>query len=93
MNKRRALCAAALLATVLAVVLIPALTRRTGSERVPGAEKAERRLLRVWMISSPGGGDGWVREQLAAFEAANPGLMTYLRQGTPAIAGAGRGAS
>lgn len=85
MNKRRALCAAALLATVLAVVLIPALTRRTGSERVPGAEKAERRLLRVWMISSPGGGDGWVREQLAAFEAANPGLMTYLRQATPAM--------
>lgn len=44
---------------------------------------AERELLRIWCVSSVGGGESWLREQLRDFERQHPGVMTYLRTVAP----------
>ena len=42
-----------------------------------------RQLLRIWCVSSVGGGESWLKEQLRLFERQNPSVMTYLRTVTP----------
>ena len=59
------------------------LWQRTGSRSVPGLTGKERTLLRIWVISSPGGGQAWLKQQLRAFEKANPGLSTWVRTVMP----------
>ncbi|MGN0972411.1 MAG: hypothetical protein ACI4OY_10670, partial [Aristaeellaceae bacterium] len=43
----------------------------------------ERTLLRIWAVSSVGGGESWLKEQLRLFERKTPGVMTYLRAVSP----------
>lgn len=57
--------------------------QRMGEHPVPGLTGTQRTLLRIWMISSPGGGQAWLKQQLRAFEKANPGISTWVRTVQP----------
>lgn len=73
--KRRIICLLALLITAaLLLVRLPGTV-----ERLPGVQRGERELLRIWMISAPGGGQAWLTQTLRGYERAHPGVMTYLR--------------
>ena len=76
MKRRCVICLAGLMLTAAAVLLAVAPPR---DERLPGAGPADRRLVRVWMVSPVGGGESWLRACLKEWEAAHPGVMTYLR--------------
>ena len=81
MKPRRLLCLFALLLTlVLGRLLLHA------AEPSPGALSGgeARTLLRIWTVSSVGGGESWLKEQLRLFERQHPGVMTYLRAVSPA---------
>ena len=81
MKLRRALlCLTALLFTAALGWL---LTRAAAPSPTALSGGPERTLLRIWMVSSVGGGESWLKEQLRAFERANPGVMTYLRAVSP----------
>jgi len=47
--------------------------------RVPSLTGQDRTLLRIWMVSSPGGGQAWLKQQLRQFEKQHPGVSTWLR--------------
>ncbi len=51
--------------------------------RIPGLSSPERTLLRIWITSSPGGGQAWLTSQLKAWEKQHPDVMTYLRTVSP----------
>lgn len=71
---------AAIICTLLiafAAVMLPGLLAQDA--RVPGLTARDRVLLRIWTVSSPGGGQTWLKEQLRAFEKQHPGVSTYLR--------------
>lgn len=53
--------------------------QRLDSRPVPGLTGKDRTLLRIWVISSPGGGQAWLKQQLRAFEKAHPGVSTWVR--------------
>ena len=76
MKRRSVICLVGLALTAAAALLLCASPR---GERLPGAELARGRLVRVWMASSVGGGESWLRACLKDWEAAHPGVMTYLR--------------
>ena len=76
MKRRSVICLVGLALTAAAALLLCASPR---GERLPGAELARGRLVRVWMVSSVGGGESWLRACLKEWEAAHPGVMTYLR--------------
>ena len=78
---RTLLCVLAILLAAALVLLTPPLLSRPTSPRLPHA--ADRTLLRVWITSSVGGGQAWLREQLKAWEKRHPGVMTYLRTVSP----------
>ena len=78
---RTLLCALAILLAAALVLLTPPLLSRQTAPRLPHA--ADRTLLRVWITSSIGGGQSWLKEQLKAWEKRNPGVMTYLRTVSP----------
>ena len=78
---RTLLCALAILLTAALVLLTPALLSGQTAPRLPRA--ADRTLLRVWVTSSVGGGQSWLREQLKVWEKRHPGVMTYLRTVSP----------
>ena len=73
--------ALAILLAAALVLLMPALVSRQTAPRLPHAEN--RTLLRVWVTSSVGGGQAWLKEQLKVWEKRNPGVMTYLRTVSP----------
>lgn len=75
--KRWLLCFGALAATGLAIWLCVHL--QPVQEHLPGADAVQRRLLRIWLVSSPGGGESWLRTCLRTWEKQNPGVMTFLR--------------
>ena len=77
MKRRSVICLVGLALTAAAVLLL--LSAPPRGERLPGAESAGGRLVRVWMVSSVGGGESWLRACLKDWEAAHPGVMTYLR--------------
>lgn len=79
--KRCMICLIALLLTGIIVWL--AIHVRPTPEHLPGADAPQRRLLRIWLASSVGGGESWLRECLKTWEKANPGTMTFLRSVTP----------
>lgn len=62
---------------LLAALLLPRLM--TSNADIPGLTSAERVLLRIWVVDSPGGGQAWLKGQLKAFEKQHPGISTYLR--------------
>ena len=76
MKRRSVICMVGLALTAAAALLLCASPR---CERLPGAELARGRLVRVWVVSSVGGGESWLRACLKEWEAAHPGVMTYLR--------------
>lgn len=76
MKRRSVICLVGLALTAAAALLLCASPR---GERLPGAELARGRLVRVWMVSSVGGGESWLRACLKEWEATHPGVMTYLR--------------
>ena len=78
---RTLLCAIAILLAAALILLTPALMNRPTDPRLPHA--ADRTLMRVWVTSSIGGGQAWLKEQLKAWEKRNPGVMTYLRTISP----------
>lgn len=78
---RTLLCALAIVLAAALVLLTPALWSRRMVPRLPHA--ADRTLLRVWVTSSVGGGQAWLKEQLKVWEKRNPGVMTYLRTVSP----------
>lgn len=73
--------ALAVLMAAALVLLTPALSARQATPRLPYA--AEHTLLRIWITSSIGGGQAWLKEQLKAWEKRTPGVMTYLRTVSP----------
>lgn len=81
MTRRRVICLAALVLTALTLWLLPRV--HTQSPAALSGKGNERTLLRVWSVSSVGGGESWLKARLRAFEKANPGVMTYLRTVTP----------
>lgn len=81
MKYRPLICVIALALT--GVILWQALLIRPKQEHLPGTEAAQRRLLRIWVCSSVGGGESWLRECLKAWEKKNPGAMTFLRGVNP----------
>ena len=46
---------------------------------LPSLTTKERKLLRIWTINAPGGGQAWLKSQLRLFEKQHPGVSTYLR--------------
>lgn len=76
MKKALAAVICALL-TVWAIMALPGMMARDAD--IPGLTASERVLLRIWAVSSPGGGQAWLKEQLRAFEKQHPGVSTYLR--------------
>ncbi len=81
MTRRRAICLAALALTALTLWLLPRV--HTQSPSALSGRGNDRTLLRIWSVSSVGGGESWLKARLRAFEKANPGVMTYLRTVTP----------
>lgn len=77
MKPRRLLILLALVLTGLLISVLPAALR--ASPRVPGLTETERTLLRIWVVSSPGGGQSWLTSHLRAFEKQHPGVTTHLR--------------
>lgn len=75
--KRRLLCLAALCCT--GAVLYFFQWSRPAPEQLPGVQAPERQLLRIWLVSAPGGGESWLRTCLKEWEKAHPGVMTFLR--------------
>lgn len=57
---------------------------RLTDQPLPGLSAAKRTLLRVWVVSSPGGGQAWLTRQLRQFEKKHPGVSTYLRTASAA---------
>ncbi len=82
MNKHRVKKAAAVLACLALLGGLAAGLRHMGMEEgaLPGLQKRERTLLRIWAVNAPGGGMSWLRGQLRTFEKQHPGISTYLRQ-------------
>ena len=74
--KKRILAATALLLFLGGCFLA---WRHMGVQAVPGLTGKQRTLLRIWTVSSPGGGQAWLKQQLRAFEKANPGISTWVR--------------
>lgn len=75
--KHRILCLASLL--LAALIIWQASALRPTPEHLPGAETAQRRLLRIWLVNSVGGGESWLRACLKEWERTHPGVMTFLR--------------
>ena len=79
-SRRLLLCLFALLLTLaLGWLVLHAAAPSPGALSGGGT----RTLLRIWTVSSVGGGEGWLKEQLRLFERVHPGVMTYLRTVSP----------
>ncbi len=61
------------------LVLWQALAGGPVPEALPGGSAAQRQLVRIWVCSSPGGGEGWLRACLKKWEKQYPQVMTFLR--------------
>lgn len=81
MKHRRLICLAALVLS--GVVVWFGLHAKPVREYLPGADQAQRQLLRIWVVDAIGGGESWLRECLKAWEKATPGAMTFLRTVSP----------
>lgn len=80
-HRRQVTILLSLTALLLLFAAVPATMTR--HDTVPGLEKPDRTLLRIWVTSSPGGGQAWLTAQLRKWERQNPAVMTYLRSVTP----------
>lgn len=50
-----------------------------GGDPLPGVPDGSRELVRIWCVSSIGGGQAWLKAALRRYEQTHPGVMTYLR--------------
>lgn len=78
MKRTRKAALAALCLGLLALAAWGA-THLQDAARLPSLAAKERKLLRIWTISAPGGGQAWLKGQLRQFEKQHPGVSTYLR--------------
>ena len=78
MKRTRKAAVAALCLGLLALAAWGA-THLPDAARLPSLAAKERKLLRIWTISAPGGGQAWLKDQLRLFEKQHPGISTYLR--------------
>lgn len=67
---------------VLLCALTLALALRAGSPvaPLPGASEKQPQLIRIWLTSSVGGAESWLRACLRTWEQQHPGSHTYLRR-------------
>ena len=72
---------AALAALCLGLLALAAwgATHLQDAARLPSLAAKERKLLRIWTINAPGGGQAWLKSQLRLFVKQHPGVSTYLR--------------
>lgn len=75
---RRLALRLAALAGAAALVWLAA-TDRLRPQDVPGLDARERTLLRVWVISAPGGGQRWLEQMIRLWEKQRPEVTVYLR--------------
>ncbi len=78
MGKRRMLLGVLVCAGLLGLT-VWLLPRLTESAAPPGLSGNDRTLLRLWVVSAPGGGQAWLKKELRTFEKAHPGVSTWLR--------------
>ncbi len=81
--KRRLRCLTALLITAMTLLILPRILSAPTQRQLPGKANSERTLLRIWITSSVGGGEAWLRQQVKRFERAQPGVQTYIRVVSP----------
>jgi len=80
LTPRKLRTAAAIIMTVLLGMLLAGMDS-SGMLRLPQAR--ERKLMRVWVASSVGGGQAWLKRQLQAWEKLHPDTAVYLRTVLP----------
>ena len=73
--KRLIWFAACIAVLILAGILLSKLTNHP----LPSLTSRDRTLLRIWVVSSPGGGQAWLKGQLKQFEQQHPGVSTWVR--------------
>lgn len=73
--KRIILAAACMAVLALSGLLLSRLTNHS----LPSLTAKERTLLRIWIVSSPGGGQAWLKAQLKQFEQRHSGISTWVR--------------
>ena len=79
MMKRKWKAAVAILCIGLLMLTAWKATHIQDAPLLPSLTTKERKLLRIWTISAPGGGQAWLKGQLRLFEKQHPGVSTYLR--------------
>lgn len=82
MTKRRLLCLTAVIVS-LAALWGAWISRHPADNRLPGTQTDQRHLLRIWLASSIGGSESWLRDCLKDWEKSHPATLTYLRSVTP----------
>ena len=75
-KQKAAIVLACMGALLLAALALPRLSRLG---QPPGLAADDRVLLRIWVVSAPGGGQAWLKAQLRAFEKQHPQVSTWLR--------------
>lgn len=81
MKHRWLITLAALILTVLTFFF--AWRAKPVEEHLPGENTVQRQLVRIWLCSSVGGGESWLRSCLKQWEKQHPQVMTFLRSVTP----------
>lgn len=82
-HRRKSVILLALAAIMLLLIALPRVSRMDAG--VPGLDSRQRTLLRIWVVSSPGGGQNWLNQQLREWQKQHPAVMTYLRSVTPDV--------
>lgn len=78
MNRKRKAALAAVCISLLALA-VWGVMRPAAQKMLPGLTAEERKLLRIWVVNAPGGGQAWLKSQLRPFEKQHPGVSTWLR--------------
>lgn len=67
---------------LIALVLWQVVSAVPVPESLPGGDATQRSLVRIWVCSSVGGGESWLRTCLKQWEKQHPQVMTFLRSVT-----------
>lgn len=81
MKHRWVLCGTAVVVSILLLFQLSSL--RPVSPSLPGTDAAPGQLLRIWISSSIGGSESWLRSCLKSWEKKHPGIMTFVRTVSP----------
>ena len=78
---RRKWLISVLICLLCAAVAVWAVRMTPPASPLPGT--SDRRLIRLWTVSAPGGGMAWLKERLAAWGKTHPDVSVYLRRISP----------